>query len=99
MRRKTKEESEGIGDAINRLLKAYHLDGKMKEMDVLASWGEMMGKAVAMRTTQLSIKNKVLHISLDSSVMRDELANGKQIIIERINQKAGKGYIVDVWFS
>ena len=31
--------------------------------------------------------------------MRDELAHGKQIIIERVNQTAGKKIIHDVWFE
>lgn len=99
MPRKNKNESEELGDVINRLLKAYRLDGKMKELDVLSAWEEMMGKAVAIRTTNLSIRNRVLYVTINSAVMRDELANAKQIIIERVNQKAGKAYIVDVWFS
>lgn len=99
MRRKDKAESEELGDVINRLLKAYRLDGKMKELDVLGAWEEMMGKAVAIRTSNIYIKNRILYLSIDSSVMRDELANAKQIIIERVNQKAGKDYITDVWFS
>jgi hypothetical protein len=31
--------------------------------------------------------------------MREELYNGKQIILERINQHAGKELITDIWFS
>jgi len=88
-----------LGEAIDRLIKAYRLDDKMSEMDILSGWEEMMGKAVAMRTDDLYIKNHILHIKLNSSVMREELLAGKQIIINRVNQKAGRPYIVDVWFS
>ena len=31
--------------------------------------------------------------------MRDELAYGKQVIIERINERAGFEMINDVWFG
>jgi hypothetical protein len=99
---KEKERSskdEGIDKVIDRILKAYQLDGKMKEMDIINGWEEMMGKAVAYRTESLFIRNKVLHIKLNSSIMRDELMYGKQIIIERVNQKAGKEMINDVWFQ
>jgi len=95
--RASKESS--LEDVINRLLKAYQLDGRMKEMDVISSWEEMMGKAVAHRTEKISIRNRVLHLKLNSSVMRDELLHGKQVIIERVNQKAGEKMIDDVWFE
>ena len=35
-----------VGELIEKLMKAYRLDGKLKEMDVLQAWGEMMGIAV-----------------------------------------------------
>lgn len=31
--------------------------------------------------------------------MRDELMHGKQVIIQRVNQKAGFEMIKDVWFG
>lgn len=92
-------ESTPMKDVVDKLLRAYGLQGKMTEMDVLARWEEMMGKAVAIRTTGLSIRNRVLCITLNSSVMRDELQHGKQIIIERVNQQAGFRIIDDVWFA
>jgi hypothetical protein len=58
-----------------------------------------MGIAVARRTKNIYIKGNTLHLELDSSVMREELYNGKQIILERINQHAGKELITDIWFS
>ena len=94
--RRTSNETP-LGQVIDKLMKAYRLDGKLKELDVLEAWPEMMGIAVANRTKELFIKNKVLHIHLDSSVMRDELAHGKQIIIQRVNEKAGFEMITDIW--
>jgi len=88
-----------LKDVIDKLLKAYRLDGKMKEMDVLAAWPEMMGIAVANRTTELLIRNKTLIVRMDSAVMRDELSHGKQVIIQRVNEKAGEEIITDVWFG
>lgn len=88
-----------LSEVIDKLLRAYRLDGKMKELDVIEAWPEMMGIAVANRTKEISIRNKVLYLTMDSSVMRDELSYGKQIIIQRINQKAGFEIITDVWFG
>ncbi len=88
-----------IGELIDKLMKAYRLDGKLKEMDVIESWGEMMGVAVAKRTKKIQIRNKTLFLTMDSAVMRDELSYGKTVIIERVNQKAGFEIINDVFFG
>jgi len=88
-----------LGEVIDKLMKAYRLDGKLKEIEVLSKWEEMMGKAVAMRTRDIRIRNKILHLTLDSSVMRDELLNGKSIIIQRVNETAGYQLITDIWFG
>lgn len=92
-------EDTPLKDLIDRFLKSYRLDKKMKEMEVINGWKEMMGVAVANRTEKLYIKNKVLHIKLNSSVMREELANGKQIILLRVNEFAGFNIINDIWFE
>ncbi|MGV3632524.1 MAG: DUF721 domain-containing protein [Bacteroidota bacterium] len=96
-----KRSSNGtsLGDAIGQILKAYRLDGKMKEIDVLSKWEELMGRAVSLRTKNIRIQNKILYLQIDSSVMRDELLNGKSIIIQRVNAEAGFEMITDVWFG
>lgn len=88
-----------LGDAIDKLMRAYGWDGKMKEIDVLSKWEEMMGRAVFLRTKNIYIRNRVLHLEIDSSVMREELLFGKSIIIQRVNETAGSEIITDVWFS
>jgi hypothetical protein len=88
-----------LGEAIDKLLKAYRLDGKMKELDIINAWPELMGTAVANRTKNIQIRNKTLILQMDSSVMREELAHGKQIIIDRVNEKAGFEIITEIWFG
>lgn len=88
-----------LKDVLDRWLKAYGLDGKMKELDVINAWPELMGIAVANRTTEIKIKNKKLMLTMGSSVMRDELLQGKSIIIQRVNEFAGFEIIDDVWFG
>ncbi len=97
-RKRTSNETS-LGDAISQILKAYRLDGKLKEIDVLSKWEELMGRAVFLRTKNIQIKHKTLYLEMDSSVMRDELLNGKSVIIQRINTEAGFEMITDVWFG
>jgi hypothetical protein len=41
----------------------------------------------------------VLFVHIDSSVMREELAHGKALIIERINERYETPAIDDLWFK
>lgn len=93
------ENKTTLGDAIDKILKAYRLDNKLKEIDILSKWEEMMGRAVFLRTKNIYIKDKILYLQLDSSVMRDELMNGKSIIIQRVNETAGHEMVRDIWFT
>jgi hypothetical protein len=99
MNKKRHTNESTLGEAIERLLKAYRMDGKMREMDIINGWEEMMGKAIALRTTNIYVREGILHLSISSPVMRDELKFGKQVIIERVNQVAGEDFIKDVWFD
>ena len=84
---------------ISRFLKAYGLEGKMEEMNVVNNWENIMGKAVANRTKKIRIMDKTLILEIDSSVMRDELHSGKELLIAKVNDYVGKEMITDVWFS
>ena len=99
MQKKRSSKEEHLGDVIDKLLKAYNLEDKMKELDLLEAWPDLMGKAVAHRTKSIEIKNQKLLLKIDSSVMREQLHIGKQVIIQRVNEFMGKDVIKDVWFS
>lgn len=92
-------EEQPLKEVIEKFLKAYAWDGKMKEMDLVAAWPELMGIAVANRTKEIHIQNKKLFLTIDSSVMREELLLGKQIIIDRLNEYAGQEIVTDIWFA
>ena len=51
--RKRSGNAQPMKELVDKLMSAYQLQGKMTEMEVLSKWEEMMGKAVATRTTNL----------------------------------------------
>ena len=97
--RKRNGSSTPLAEVIDKLMKADRLDHKLKTYDIIAAWPEMMGIAVANRTREIRIVNKMMYLTMDSSVMREELMNGKQIIIHRVNEKVGYEMITDIWFG
>ena len=57
-------------EVFDKLLRAYQWDKKFTELDVLDKWEEMMGKAVALRTTKLKIHlpyNGVFEVEKEST--------------------------------
>ncbi len=87
---------QNIGDVIKDLLKEMQIDQKIKEVGVINSWEEVLGRNVSKATTRLFIKNKVLFVSLSSPVMRNELLMLKSKIIKALNDKAGEKVVEDI---
>ena len=85
--------------AVQSYLKAMGLDQKMLELDLLSKWEELMGEAVSARTESKEIKEKILYLKINSSVMRDELFQSRSVIIKRLNEAAGFEIITDVFFQ
>ena len=98
MRRKERE-SISMKDAVNKYLKAQGLEDEYREKEVLGKWESLVGKPIALRTESLKIKNQILHIELNSAVMRDELFQRKGQLVEIINKAAGFEMIKDVFLK
>ena len=96
---KRQGEEKPLGQLVKGIMKAYGLEEKMKSYDLIAAWPELMGPAVAQRTKDIKIQNNTLYLTIDSSVMRDELFHAKQIIIGRCNAHVGEELIRDIWFN
>lgn len=92
-------EDMDLDKIIKKMMRAWGFEKKMTELDIVEAWPVLMGKGVAYRTSNITIQNKVLYLTLNSSVMRDELQFGKTVIIQRVNEFAGKTIINDVWFN
>tara|TARA_R110002072_G_scaffold301400_2_gene481057 strand:- start:17701 stop:18021 length:321 start_codon:yes stop_codon:yes gene_type:complete len=96
---KRTSNEQPLKEVLDRWMKAYGFEERAKILEIVEAWPELMGTAVAHRTKEITIRNKTLYLKMESSVMRDELAHGKQVIIQRINEFAGSEIIADVWFG
>ena len=85
-------------DAISKMLDVYRLRRKFDETSILAIWPEIMGTAIANRTTQIYIKDKKLFIRIESSVIKNELVMVRQGIIQKLNEHAGSVVIKEMVF-
>lgn len=92
----SKHNEHTLKEAIDQLLKAYRLDGKLAEHKLIASWEQVMGAMIARHTKDLYIKHKQLFVTLDSAALRNELSLAKNKIVKLLNDEAGCEVITEV---
>ncbi|TAL66737.1 MAG: DUF721 domain-containing protein [Bacteroidetes bacterium] len=85
-----------LAEALEDYIKEMNLGGKLSEIGVINSWEEIVGKAISTRTTKIFIKDKILHVHLNSSVVRNELLMLRGTLKEKLNEKAGSEVIKDI---
>jgi predicted nucleic acid-binding Zn ribbon protein len=92
----SRHNEHSLKDAIEMLLKTYRLDDKLAESRLINSWEEVMGKMIAKHTTDVSIRNKQLFVTLDSAALRNELSLGKSKIVKMLNDAVGRTVINEI---
>ncbi len=95
---KRKTTSSSLKEAIDEMLEFYRLRTKFDETYIAAHWEKIMGSPIAVRTTQIYVKEGKLFIALDSAPLRNELLMAKHKIITLINQEIGAELISEVVF-
>ena len=88
-----------LKQAIDQMLKNFHLDQKLNETRLINSWESVMGKTVSNRTTQLYVRNKKLFVSVNSASLREELYNSRVKIIRLLNDEAGQEVVEEIVFQ
>jgi predicted nucleic acid-binding Zn ribbon protein len=87
-----------LAEALDDYIREMNLGGKLSEVSVIGSWEEIVGKAISSRTTKIFIKDHVLYVHLNSSVVRNELLMLREALKEKLNKKAGSEVIKDIVF-
>jgi len=85
-----------LAEAVNDYIREMNLGGKLSELAVINSWEEIVGKAISSRTTKIFIRDHILYVHLNSSVVRNELLMLREALKEQLNKKAGSEVIRDI---
>ncbi|WP_299435494.1 DUF721 domain-containing protein [uncultured Maribacter sp.] len=82
-----------LNEALQEFIKENKLQGGMDKVNVKEAWVNLMGNGVNSYTTAVELRNETLFVSLSSSVLRNELSQGKSKIITMLNEELGKEII------
>ena len=91
-----KKNTEELGDALKRYLKAMKVDRKIMEVQVVKSWPDYVGGYIAQATKNIYIDNSVLFVQLYSSVVRNELMLIREPLREKINDQFEEEIVKDI---
>lgn len=91
-----KNNTEKLGKVIEDYIEALDVKGKLKEVRLIRSWEEIVGKTIARKTDNIYIKDGKLFVEMNSSIARNELSMLKSSLVGRLNEKAGSKVITDI---
>jgi predicted nucleic acid-binding Zn ribbon protein len=85
-----------ISEALDLITKDKRMTKGLTESVIKEKWAEMMGKTIADHTTLLYVKDRILYLYFNSSVVKNEVNLSKQKVIEIVNETIGETTISDV---
>ena len=77
-----------LSAAIQDYLKAAHLTTGLNTRRIFAAWDEVSGAAPF--TIKRYFRSGKLHITLNSSVVRDQLTPRRELLVEKINDRLSR---------
>lgn len=87
---------EAVGDILERLLKSYGLDGKLREWKAMEAWPQVVGEGIARHTKPEKVFRKRLYILVDSSAWMQQLHFLKQDIVVKLNAAVGQEVVKEI---
>jgi len=85
-----------LNDALKEFIKENKLQGGMDKVKVQEAWANLMGNGVNNYTTAVELRKDTLYVSLSSSVLRNELMQGRSRIVTMLNEELGKELITKI---
>ncbi len=91
-----RSKTQGISEVIQAFLKESGLESRLKEVELINSWEEIVGTMISKRTKKIEIKNGKMIIYLKSSVVKNELMMLRESLKNSLNEKAGEEIIKEI---
>lgn len=94
-----KKNTESIGEVLKQFFEENKfIKQKLAESRAVTGWGKLLGKSIASYTTNIYLRNGILYVHLNSSVLRSELLMAKERLIIKLNEHAGMHVINEIIF-
>lgn len=85
-----------LGELIQAFYEQHRGPEYLDEVKVVESWPKVVGPFIATHTIDLSIKNGVLYVRIDSDALRNELSYSKSLLMKNLNETVGKEMVKEI---
>jgi len=86
-------EEKPLSELILKMMDSYQLSDKLIQTRVRNEWETIMGKTIARNTGKISIYQRTLFLEILSAPLKNDLYYHEKIVVEKVNQFAGKSVI------
>lgn len=94
-----RSNTQSLSEVLKEYIKEVRIEHKLKEIDVVQSWENLLGKTVARYTKSIYIRKKILFVEINSSVVKHELFMMREEIKRKINEKEGEEIVKTIIFK
>jgi hypothetical protein len=94
-----RSNTQKLSDVLLDYIKEMRFDRKLKEVDVVQSWEELLGKTISRYTRNVKFFNGVLFVEINSPVVKNELIMIREEIRTRLNDHAGEEIVKKIVFK
>lgn len=91
-----KHQFSPLKDIFDEMIREMKIGDKMLELNIKKIWFEQMQGIIAKNTKNIYLRENNLYISIESSVLKQELFMAREKICQIINEKLGKNVIKEV---
>ena len=91
-----RSNTQPLKEVLQDYVKALKMSSKLKEVRLIGSWERVVGKTINRATRDIYINNRKLYITLNSSVIRNELYHMRELLIKRLNEEVNSEVIDDI---
>ncbi|RZP11985.1 MAG: DUF721 domain-containing protein [Flavobacteriales bacterium] len=92
------KESHSVRSIIQKISYNKLLSGGLRKVFLNKVWSNVIGENVSQYTENIYIKDNILFLKINSSVLKQELSYGIDKIIENFNKEVGSNEIKKIVF-
>ena len=85
-----------LSDLIKEFYELHKGLDYLDEQKAIQCWPQVVGQFIASHTIDLSIKNGVLYVRVDSDALRNELSYSKSLLMKNLNERVGKEVVTEI---
>ena len=76
------------GDLLNEVFSRPEIAAKIAEGELPETWRSVVGDAVADLTAQLQLNRRILYVSVQSAIVRNELLYRRESLRQELNRRS-----------